>query len=71
MNTKQISNHFTLKWFWLRKCDLLCYHGNGNIFTREDITQIKSHVNHDKCEFEPRDQVSPLIVLYFSLLLPH
>ena len=71
MNTKQISNHFNLKCFWLRKCDLLCYHGNGNIFTREDITQIKSHVNHGKREFVPRDQVSPFIVLYFSLLLPH
>ena len=54
-----------------QRCYLLCYHGNDNIFTREDIRQIKSHVNHDKREFEPRDQVSPLIVLYFSLLLPH
>ena len=53
------------------RCDLLCYHGNGNIFTREDIRQIKSHVNHGKREFVPRDQVSPLIVLYFSFLLPH
>ena len=70
MNTKQISNHFTAKCFWLRKCDSLCYHVIGNIFTREDITQIKSHVNHGKREFVSRDQVSPLIVLYFSLLLP-
>ena len=51
--------------------DLLCYHSNGNIFTREDITQIKSHVNHDKREFVSRDQVPPFTVLYFSLLLPY
>ena len=70
MNTKQISNYFTANCFWLRKCDSLGYHVIGNIFTREDITQIKSHVNHGKREFVPRDQVSPLIVLYFSLLLP-
>ena len=52
-----------------RECKL-CYHVIGNIFTREDITQIKSHVNYGKREFVPRDQVSPLIVLYFSFLLP-
>ena len=37
-------NHFTLIVFWCERCDLLCSHSNGDIFTCEDnmlFSQVK------------------------------
>ena len=36
VNTNEIPNHFTLIVFWCERCDLLCSHSNGDIFTCED-----------------------------------
>ena len=37
INTNELPNHFTLIVFWCERCDLLCSHSNGDIFTFEDI----------------------------------
>ena len=37
INTNEIPNHFTLIVFWCERCDLLCSHNKGDIFTCEDI----------------------------------
>ena len=34
--TNEIPNRFTLRVFWCERCDLLCSHSNGDIFTCED-----------------------------------
>ena len=36
-------NHFTLIVFWCERCNLLCSHSNGDIFTCED-NMLFSHV---------------------------
>ena len=36
INTNEIPNHFTLIVFWCERCDLLCSHSKGDIFTCED-----------------------------------
>ena len=33
INTNEIPNHFTLIVFWCERCDLLCNHSKGDIFT--------------------------------------
>ena len=43
INTNEISNRCTLIVFWCERRDLLCSHGNGNIFTCED-NMLFSHV---------------------------
>ena len=43
INTNEIPNHFTLIAFWFERCDLLCSHSKGDIFTCEDNMLI-SHV---------------------------
>ena len=43
INTNELPNHFTLIVFWCEKCDLLCSHSNGDIFTCED-NMLFSHV---------------------------
>ena len=37
MNTNELLNHFTLIVFWYERCNLLCSHSNGDIFTCEDV----------------------------------
>ena len=41
--TNGIPNHFTLIVFWCERCDLLCSHSKGDIFTCED-NLLFSHV---------------------------
>ncbi len=36
INTNEILNYFTLIFFWSERRDLLCNHGNGDLFTWED-----------------------------------
>ena len=43
INTNELPNHFTLIVFWCERCDLLCSHSNGDIFTCED-KMLFSHV---------------------------
>ena len=43
INTNEIPNHFTLIVFWCERCDLLCSHSKGDIFTCED-NMLFSHV---------------------------
>ena len=43
INTNELPNHFTLIVFWCERCDLLCSHSNGDIFTCED-NMLFSHV---------------------------
>ena len=43
MNTNELPNHFPLIVFWCERCDLLCSHSNGDIFTCED-NMLFSHV---------------------------
>ena len=43
INTSEIPNHFTLIVFWCERCDLLCSHSKGDIFTCED-NMLFSHV---------------------------
>ena len=41
INTNEIPNHFTKIVFWCERCDLLCSHSNGDIFTCEDIKFLR------------------------------
>ena len=43
INTNELPNHFTLTVFWYEMRDLLCSHGNGDIFTCED-NMLFSHL---------------------------
>ena len=43
INTNEIPNHFTLIVFWCERCNLLCSHSKGDIFTWEH-NMLFSHV---------------------------
>ena len=43
ININEIPNHFIQIVFWCERCDLLCSHSNGDIFTCED-NMLFSHV---------------------------
>ena len=50
VNTNEIPNHFTLTVFWCERCDLLCSHSKGDIFTCEDNMYTCQLFLRYKCE---------------------
>ena len=41
INTNEIQNHFTLIFFWCKRCNVLCSHSNNDLFRCEDIMFLR------------------------------